>query len=167
MCALLRPHDVRQNSEMTRSLDFNNRLELQPVAQVFPAEITNIIRLTEMEKLFHLRIIDDKQREQFSFLPGQFVMLEVPGFGEVPISISSSLSLSGPPGRLRCPTATFQLPTMLSRSAIPSGAGMLNTSGSTSGLISMLSTCITRLRVYHCVSTRNGILTPPTSRKSS
>lgn len=95
MCALLRAHDVRQNNEMTRSLDFNKRSELQPVAEVFPAEIINVIRLTEMEKLFHLRIVDDKQREQFSFLPGQFVMVEVPGYGEVPISISSSTSNRG------------------------------------------------------------------------
>jgi NAD(P)H-flavin reductase len=95
MCALLRAYDVRQNNEMTRALDFNKRLELQPVAKVFPAEIINVIRLTEMEKLFHLRIVDDKQRKQFSFLPGQFLMVEVPGYGEAPISISSSTSNRG------------------------------------------------------------------------
>jgi NAD(P)H-flavin reductase len=59
------------------------------------AEIINVIRLTEMEKLFHIRIIDDKERENFSFLPGQFVLLEVPGYGEIPISISGSYSNKG------------------------------------------------------------------------
>ena len=95
MCALLRAYDVRQESEMTLPLDFNRRLVLKPVAKVFKAEITNVIRLTEMEKLFHLRIIDDADRERFTFLPGQFVMIEVPGYGEAPISISSSTTNKG------------------------------------------------------------------------
>ena len=95
MCALLHAYDVRRESEMIRALDFNDRLGLKPVAEVFKAEISNVIRLTEMEKLFHLRIIDSTQREQFTFLPGQFLMIEVPGYGEVPISISSSTSNKG------------------------------------------------------------------------
>ncbi len=95
MCALLRAYDVRQESEITQPLDFNDRAGLKSVAQVFKAEITNIIRLTEAEKLFHLRIVDDVDRERFTFLPGQFVMVEVPGYGEVPISISSSTSNKG------------------------------------------------------------------------
>src|SRR4030042_3599280 len=96
MCALpLRAYDVRQESEMLQPLDFNRLLRLKPVAKVFKAEITNVIRLTELEKLFHLRIIDHADRERFTFLPGQFVMIEVPGYGEVPISISSSTSNRG------------------------------------------------------------------------
>ena len=95
MCALIHPYDVRQENEMIQPLDFNRRARLKPVAKVFKAEISNIIRLTETEKLFHLRIIDDTDRERFTFLPGQFVMVEVPGYGEVPISISSSTSNKG------------------------------------------------------------------------
>jgi len=96
MCALpFRAYDVRQESEMLQLLDFNRQLRLKPVAKVFPAQITNVIRLTEMEKLFHLRILDKVDRERFTFLPGQFVMIEVPGYGEVPISISSSTSNKG------------------------------------------------------------------------
>ncbi len=95
MCALLRAYDVRHESEMLQALDFNRKLQLKQVAKVFKAEITNVIRLTEMEKLFHLRIIDDTQRNRFTFLPGQFVMVEVPGYGEVPVSISSSTSNKG------------------------------------------------------------------------
>ena len=95
MCALLRAYDVRQENEMQQPLDFNRKLRLKQVAKVFKAEVTNVIRLTEMEKLFHLRIIHDAQRERFTFLPGQFVMVEVPGYGEVPVSISSSTSNKG------------------------------------------------------------------------
>ena len=95
MCALLRAYDVRQENQMLQPLDFNRKLGLKQVAKVFKAELTNVIRLTEMEKLFHLRIIDDAQRERFTFLPGQFVMVEVPGYGEVPVSISSSTSNKG------------------------------------------------------------------------
>ena len=80
---------------MLQPLDFNQWSRLKPVSQVFKAEITNSIRLTDTEKLFHVRIIDNAERERFSFLPGQFVMLEVPGYGEVPISIASSPSNKG------------------------------------------------------------------------
>ena len=94
MCAL-RAYDVRQESEMLQPLDFNRRGQLKPVAKVFKAEITNVIRLTDMEKLFHVRILDDAERARFTFLPGQFVMIEVPGYGEAPFSISSSTSNKG------------------------------------------------------------------------
>jgi len=95
MGALIHAYDVRRESEMIQPVDFNDRATLKPVAKVFKAEIANAIRLTEMEKLFHVRILDDADRERFSFLPGQFVMVEVPGYGEVPISISSSTSNKG------------------------------------------------------------------------
>lgn len=55
-----------------------------------PAEITGIQQLTAAEKLYRIRIIDAGQRNRFSFRPGQFVMLELPGIGEAPFSISSS-----------------------------------------------------------------------------
>lgn len=95
MPALIHAYDVRQEAEMNQALDFNQRLTLKPVAKVFKAEITNVIRLTKMEKLFHVRICDDAERQRFTFLPGQFVMVEVPGYGEIPISISSSPSNKG------------------------------------------------------------------------
>ncbi|MFC1521673.1 FAD/NAD(P)-binding protein [Elusimicrobiota bacterium] len=58
--------------------------------RVYKCEIINIVKLTSMEKLFHLKILDAHEHELFYFRPGQFVLLDVPGFGEVPISISSS-----------------------------------------------------------------------------
>ena len=95
MSTLLFPYEVSKEAEMAAPLDFNQRDTLRDTDRLFEAEITSIIRLTEMEKLFHLRIIDEAARARWSFQPGQFLMLELPGFGEVPISISSSNSNKG------------------------------------------------------------------------
>lgn len=75
--------------------DFNNEAKkrtLEAHDKIYEAEITSIIPLTEQEKLFKILIKNPKERDEFRFKPGQFVMLEVPGIGEVPISISSSSS---------------------------------------------------------------------------
>jgi NAD(P)H-flavin reductase len=92
---ILHPYDITQESEMLEPLDFNRRSRLKHVDGTFKAKITNVIRLTELEKLFQIRIVDPAERERFTFLPGQFVMVEVPGYGECPISISSSPSNKG------------------------------------------------------------------------
>jgi NAD(P)H-flavin reductase len=92
---LVQPYDVSLESEMLESLDFNRRSRLKEIDRCFKAEILNVIRLTDMEKLFQVRILDVGESERFSFLPGQFVMVEVPGYGEIPISISSSASRTG------------------------------------------------------------------------
>lgn len=68
---------------------------VQPVAgeqfeYSYKAEITNVYPLTRMEKLYQIQLVDPVEREQFIFRPGQFVMLELPGIGEAPFSISSS-----------------------------------------------------------------------------
>ena len=88
-------YDVSREAEMKEPLDFNRRSRLKHVDRVFKAEILNIIHLTEMEKLYQIRLLDPAERARFSFLPGQFVMLEVPGYGEIPISISSSPAKNG------------------------------------------------------------------------
>jgi NAD(P)H-flavin reductase len=93
--SLLHPYVVTKEVEMAEPLDFNRRNRLKHVDRCFKAAITNVITLTPNEKLFHVRILDDADRERFSFQPGQFVMVEVPGYGEVPISISSSASQKG------------------------------------------------------------------------
>jgi sulfhydrogenase subunit gamma (sulfur reductase) len=95
MKTLLHPYDIEKETEIMEPLDFNRRSRLKHVDRTFKARITNIVPLTEMEKLFHLRIEGKDERERFSFLPGQFVMVEVPGYGEVPISISGSPSTRG------------------------------------------------------------------------
>lgn len=83
-------YDVTKESDLLQPLDFTRANRLMDVDRTFKAEITSIIHLTDMEKLFHIRIINKDERERFNFLPGQFVMVEVPGYGEVPISISSN-----------------------------------------------------------------------------
>ena len=60
-----------------------------------PARITSIIELTDKEKLFEIRLIDDEARDAFSFDSGQFVELSIFGVGEAPISISSAPSKQG------------------------------------------------------------------------
>ncbi len=92
---LFQPYDVSLESEMLEPLNFNRRSRLKETDRCFKAEILNVIRLTDMEKLFQVRILDTGESGRFSFLPGQFVMVEVPGYGEIPISISSSASRTG------------------------------------------------------------------------
>jgi sulfhydrogenase subunit gamma (sulfur reductase) len=92
---LFQPYDVSLESEMLEPLNFNRRSRLKETDRCFKAEILNVIRLTDMEKLFQVRILDEGESKRFSFLPGQFVMVEVPGYGEIPISISSSASRTG------------------------------------------------------------------------
>lgn len=71
----------------------HRRGDLAAFEETCKAEITAIHRLTELETLFRLQIVDVDRRRHFSFQPGQFVILELPGIGEAPFSISSSASL--------------------------------------------------------------------------
>jgi len=61
----------------------------------YKSEITNIHQLTEMENLYRIQILDPEERKRFTFQPGQFLMLELPGIGEAPFSISSPPSRHG------------------------------------------------------------------------
>lgn len=90
MKKIMHPYDITHETDMVAPLDYNRKSRLKDVDRCFKAEITNIIRLTEMEKLFQIRMVDDNDWQRFTFLPGQFVMLELPGYGEIPISFSSS-----------------------------------------------------------------------------
>ena len=95
MTGLFHPYDVNLEAEVKEPLNFRRRDRLQHVDRTFKSEITNITKLTEMEKLFHIRIVRESERDRFTFLPGQFVMVEVPGYGEIPISISGSTTQRG------------------------------------------------------------------------
>jgi len=95
MTIRLQPYDVRTELEIKSPLDYTRRTRLQHIGKSFKSEIVRVVDLTATEKLFHIQILDPVERERFSFLAGQFVMVEVPGYGEVPISISSSPSQKG------------------------------------------------------------------------
>src|SRR5271157_1302864 len=56
------------------------------------ARIVRIYKMVENNHLFTLRFLDDQRARAFRHQPGQFIMLSVPGSGEMPISISSSPS---------------------------------------------------------------------------
>lgn len=84
--------DVNREPFADQVPDFHHRSSLMQTDKGYKCRITNIVPLTENEKLFQLRILDPDERNMFRFRPGQFLMLQVPGYGEVPISISSSTS---------------------------------------------------------------------------
>ncbi|HZT30050.1 MAG TPA: FAD/NAD(P)-binding protein [Bryobacteraceae bacterium] len=60
--------------------------------QPYMARIVRIFKMVEDNYLYTLRFLDDRLAYAFRHQPGQFLMLSVPGAGEMPISISSSPS---------------------------------------------------------------------------
>ncbi len=84
--------DITENHRGERRL---RKHDLGMYERSFKAEITSVHRLTDMENLYRIRIIDPEERNRFWFKAGQFLMLEVPGIGEAPFSISSSPGSSG------------------------------------------------------------------------
>ncbi|MBN1327923.1 MAG: FAD/NAD(P)-binding protein [Candidatus Heimdallarchaeota archaeon] len=59
------------------------------------AKIIKIRTLTHNTKLFELKIMDEHVNDFFDYSPGQFVLLNIFGIGEVPISITSSPTKRG------------------------------------------------------------------------
>lgn len=84
--------DLNREPFALRPPDFQKKCEVMITDRGYKCRITNIVPLSDNEKLFLLRIVNPFERELFNFRPGQFLMLEVPGYGEAPISISSSTS---------------------------------------------------------------------------
>ncbi|MBI5055214.1 MAG: FAD/NAD(P)-binding protein [Nitrospirae bacterium] len=78
------PPDTQRRKNDLSSFEYTHR-----------AEITSVYPLTDMETIYRIQIIDPEERRRFKFVPGQFVMLEMPGIGEAPFSISSSPSIHG------------------------------------------------------------------------
>lgn len=90
------PHRLRFTDVMAGGhWHYHRPSDLGAFEHTYKAEITAIHKLTELENLFRIRIINPEDRLNFSFHPGQFVLLEVPGVGEAPFSISSSPSRHG------------------------------------------------------------------------
>ncbi|NJE42732.1 NAD(P)-dependent hydrogenase/sulfhydrogenase 2 subunit gamma [Thermococcus sp. GR6] len=63
--------------------------------QTYDARILEVKDLTSREKLFTLRFLDPEIGEHFTFKPGQFVIVDIRGFGEFPISLCSSPTRKG------------------------------------------------------------------------
>jgi len=61
----------------------------------FSAKLLEVRELTPKEKLFTLRFIDPHLNDGFTYKPGQFVMVDLRGFGEFPISICSTPTRKG------------------------------------------------------------------------
>jgi sulfhydrogenase subunit gamma (sulfur reductase) len=59
------------------------------------ARLVRIYRMVPDNHLFTVRFVDNAAAMSFTYRPGQFVMVSVPGVGEAPISISSSPSRPG------------------------------------------------------------------------
>lgn len=68
--------------EITNKIHTTNNLYL-PIT----SEITSIEKLSAEEKLFKIRLLDNSK---LNHKPGQFIQLSIFGYGEAPISISSS-----------------------------------------------------------------------------
>ncbi len=69
--------------------------DIESFEHTYRAAVMSIHHLTDMETVYRLQVVDPEERRRFSFEPGQFVMLEIPGIGEAPFSISSSSSIRG------------------------------------------------------------------------
>ena len=78
-----------------KQLRHHRKRDLGAFENTYKAEITAVHRLTDLENLFRIQIVDPEDRRHFTFEPGQFVILELPGIGEAPFSISSSASRHG------------------------------------------------------------------------
>jgi len=64
----------------------------------FKPKAARIVRhydLIEDHRFFQVRHIDMKKAMSFTYNPGQFIMLSIPGVGEAPFSISSTPSRPG------------------------------------------------------------------------
>lgn len=60
-----------------------------------PARIVRHYDLIEDHRLFQIRFKDMDRAMSFTYNPGQFIMLSIPGLGEAPFSISSTPSRPG------------------------------------------------------------------------
>ncbi len=71
---------------------------LKRIENPYQPDLARIVRIQQMvpdNYLFHLRFVEERQCDEWSHRPGQFVELSVIGTGEAPISISSPPSRRG------------------------------------------------------------------------
>jgi len=70
----------------------NQHLKEESPYVVMPATILRAQKMTDSERYLEIRLTGG---DALSYVPGQFVMISVPGVGEAPISISSSPTKKG------------------------------------------------------------------------
>jgi len=63
---------------------------MQNIYDTHKCRLLRVYDLTDKDKLFLFRFVEPEMAEKWTFKPGQFVQLSLPGLGEVPISICSS-----------------------------------------------------------------------------
>ena len=71
---------------------------IETIENPFKPKAARIVRhydLIHDHRFFQIRHIDMKKAMSFSYNPGQFIMLSIPGVGESPFSISSTPSRPG------------------------------------------------------------------------
>ena len=56
--------------------------------QSYPAKITRIVLDAPKTRAFTLRFQDAKRQAAFKFIPGQFILVGLPGIGEIPVGIN-------------------------------------------------------------------------------
>lgn len=57
--------------------------------QSYPTIIAKVVLDAIDTRAFTLRFLDKKSQAKFSFIPGQFMMVSLPGIGEIPLGIGS------------------------------------------------------------------------------
>ncbi|MFA5029409.1 MAG: FAD/NAD(P)-binding protein [Patescibacteria group bacterium] len=62
------------------------------IYQAQPAKIISVVQESLDTRFFRLTFVNKKLQKELAFLPGQFVQIGLPGWGECPISICSSPS---------------------------------------------------------------------------
>jgi NAD(P)H-flavin reductase len=56
----------------------------------YKVEVTAIKGLNKLTKSIRFRFVDSKVSREFTFLPGQFVLISVPGYGEMALTITTA-----------------------------------------------------------------------------
>jgi len=57
---------------------------------MYKVEVTKVVGLNKTTKSIRFRLVDKKQVAAFAFVPGQFIMLGVLGYGEAPLTVTTA-----------------------------------------------------------------------------
>lgn len=57
---------------------------------MYKVKVTKIVGLNKSTKSIRFRLVEPKQAKEFTFIPGQFIMIGVPGFDEATLTITTA-----------------------------------------------------------------------------